>query len=159
MKEKIQIVLVIVILAAWCAFIPAESKKKTEKKIVMVKKDSDSAISKKQEKVECLMVRTTYYNPVASQCGSNPLVTADGSKVDLKKLKKGDLKWLAISRDLLRKYPLGSKVRITSEKYPNLSGIYSVHDIMGPRSKHSIDILRHVSHECFGTHLTRMEKV
>jgi 3D (Asp-Asp-Asp) domain-containing protein len=91
-------------------------------------------------------VRVTYYNPDPRQCFGDPLVTADGSKISLSKLKQGKLKWIAISRDLKRIYPLGSRVKVVSEKYPKISGTYEVHDVMGPRARSSIDILLHKSH-------------
>ena len=98
-------------------------------------------------------VRVTYYNPDPKQCYGNPLITADGSKISLSRLKSGELKWIAVSRDLKRIYPLGSRVHIVSEKFPKISGIYEVHDVMGPRAKSSIDILLHKSHgHLFSTH-------
>ena len=47
-------------------------------------------------------VTVTVYNPVMEQCDSTPLITADNSEIDLKKLKQGKLKWVAVSRDLLK---------------------------------------------------------
>ena len=91
-------------------------------------------------------VRVTYYNPDPKQCYGDPLVTADGSKISLTKLKQGKLKWIAISRDLKKIYPLGSRVKVVSEKFPKISGTYEVHDVMGPRARSSIDILLHESH-------------
>ena len=46
-------------------------------------------------------VNLTCYQPVRSQCNSDPLTTSDGSKINLKHLKHGAIKWCAISRDLL----------------------------------------------------------
>lgn len=43
-------------------------------------------------------VTLTTYNAVASQCDDSPLVTADGTKIDMKKLKKGTIKYCAVSR-------------------------------------------------------------
>lgn len=51
-------------------------------------------------------VTVTCYQPVKEQCDDNPLITADGSKIDLHKLKQGKIKWCAISRDLLWLFPM-----------------------------------------------------
>ena len=164
LKETIQIVFTILVLVAWCVFIPEPKKEVTEVNepgtIIEEVPDSTPVVSKKSKRVGYLTVRTTYYNPVEAQCDSDPLVTADGSNIDLRKLRKRNLKWLAISQDLLPEYPLGTKVKITSKKYPEISGVYVIHDVMNPRFRYSIDILSHIDHgHIFGTHLTRMEKV
>lgn len=90
-------------------------------------------------------VTITVYNPVIAQCDSTPLITADNSEINLAKLKQGKLKWVAVSRDLLKsgKVKYGSKVRIRCKKDPSLSGTYTVHDTMHPRWKKHIDILAH----------------
>lgn len=164
LKETIQIVFTILVLVAWCVFIPEPKKEVTvvnePETIIEEVPDSTPVVSKKSKRVGYLTVRTTYYNPVEAQCDSDPLVTADGSEINLRKLRKGNLKWLAISQDLLPEYPLGTKVKITSKKYPEISGIYVIHDVMNPRFRYSIDVLSHIDHgHIFGTHLTRMEKV
>ena len=163
-KETIQVTVMIVILVSWCVFIPEPEKKTAEtgesEIIVEIVPDSIPETPKKSKRVGYLTVRTTYYNPVESQCDSNPLVTADGSEIDLRRLRQGNLRWLAVSQDLLPEYPLGTKVKITSKKYPEISGVYVIHDVMNPRFRYSIDVLSHIDHgHIFGTHLTRMEKV
>jgi len=116
-------------------------------------------VEKKKERLGYIRVRTTYYNPVEAQCDSTPLITADGSRINKEKLRMKKIKWIAISPDLLVEYPLGTKVSITSKKYPEISGIYEIHDVMNPRFKYSIDILSHEDHgHIFGTHLCEMKK-
>lgn len=88
-------------------------------------------------------VTITTYNAVRSQCDSSPLITADGTKIDHRKLKSGEQKIVAISRDLLHYIPLGSVIDI--EGY----GKYKVRDTMNSRFKHSIDILQHSSKKNF----------
>ena len=88
------------------------------------------------------VVTATYYNSVESQCGSNPLITADGSKINLKKLKEGKLRWIAISRDLRENYKYGDIVIIESDDY-RLSGEWIVRDTMNSRFKMRIDFLTH----------------
>ena len=83
-------------------------------------------------------VTLTYYQPVKSQCDSQPLITADGSKINLHHLRKGKIKWCAISRDLLWLFPNKPK-RVFIEGF----GIYEVRDVMNKRYNHCIDILIH----------------
>ena len=88
-------------------------------------------------------VTITTYNAVMSQCDRSPLITADGTKIDHRKLKSGEQKIVAISRDLLYAIPLGSVIDI--EGY----GKYEVRDTMNSRFKHRIDILQHSSKKNF----------
>lgn len=96
-------------------------------------------------------VTVAVYNPVIEQCDSTPLITADNSEIDLKKLKEGKLKWVAVSRDLLEngvvKY--GGRVKLEC-KDPSLSGIYYVHDTMNPRWTKRVDILVHQDIRTYG---------
>lgn len=88
-------------------------------------------------------VTITTYNAVRSQCDRSPLITADGTKIDHRKVKSGEQKIVAISRDLLYAIPLGSIIDI--EGY----GRYEVKDTMNSRFKHRIDILQHSSKKNF----------
>ena len=71
-------------------------------------------------------VTLTYYQPVKGQCDSKPLITADGSKINLNHLKSGKIRWCAISRDLLYLFPKGKPKRIYIEGF----GTYQVRDIL-----------------------------
>ena len=84
-------------------------------------------------------VTLTCYQPVKSQCNNQPLVTADGSKINLHHLKRGNIKWCAISRDLLYLFPKNKPKRVSIEGF----GVYEVKDVMNKRHKHRIDILIH----------------
>lgn len=88
-------------------------------------------------------VTLTTYNAVASQCDDSPLITADGTKIDINKLKRGKIKYCAVSRDLLRYIPLGSVIHIEGHGY------YEVRDTMNKRFNHYIDILQHKSQKNF----------
>ena len=88
-------------------------------------------------------VTITTYNAVRSQCDRSPLITADGTKIDHRKVKSGEQRIVAISRDLLYAIPLGSIIEI--EGY----GRYEVRDTMNSRFNHSIDILQHSSKKNF----------
>ena len=127
-------------------FVWKDSGKWSEEELQQYSYCSDSEKEEREEKKqEWGKVCVTVYNPVMEQCDSTPLITADNSEIDLAELKKGNLKWVAVSRDLLKngvvKY--GDKVRINCKEDPTLSGIYTVHDTMHPRWKKHIDILAH----------------
>lgn len=86
-------------------------------------------------------VTLTCYQPVVSQCDDDPLITADGSFIDLDKLERGEIKWCAISRDLLWLFPKDKPKRVHIEGY----GIYEVRDVMNKKWEHRLDILLHPS--------------
>lgn len=98
-------------------------------------------VSNEYNTVASHTVKATYYNPVRSQC-INVDITADGSKIDMKKLRSGDIRWIAISRDLRVCYNFGDTVVVTSNN-PKLSGEWVVKDVMGKRHKMRIDFLSH----------------
>jgi len=87
------------------------------------------------------IVTATVYNPVVGQCDDTPLITADLSKIDLEKLNKGELRWIAVSRNLRKHYKYGSRVLLTFPDNPEMDGIYEVHDTMNIRYENYIDIL------------------
>ena len=89
-------------------------------------------------------VTATVYNPVSGQCDDSPLITADCSKIDLEQLRSGELKWVALSRDLLEYFNYGDKIYIHSKSDPSINGIYEVHDTMNIRYTNYIDILKPV---------------
>lgn len=84
-------------------------------------------------------VTLTCYQPVKEQCNSEPLVTSDGSRINLKHLENGKVKWCAISRDLLWLFPKNKPKKVWIEGY----GEFEVKDVMHKRHNHRIDILIH----------------
>ena len=78
------------------------------------------------------IITLTVYNPVESQCDDTPLVTANGTKIDLEKLKKGEIKYCAVSRDLLSEIPYDSIIYIEGH------GEYEVVDTINKRIKMGI---------------------
>ena len=98
-------------------------------------------------------VTITTYNAVRSQCDRSPLITADGTKIDHRKVKSGKQRIVAISRDLLYAIPLGSVIDI--EGY----GRYEVRDTMNSRFKHRIDILQHSSKKNFKKDMIKIKLV
>lgn len=88
------------------------------------------------------IVTGTVYNAVKSQCYGNPLVTADGSKIDKTKLENGEIKWIAVSQDLLKRgLKYGDKVEVRNINNPKYAGIFEIHDTMNSRFTSYIDFL------------------
>lgn len=113
-----------------------ESFMRKEKERKNMKKEK--IVTKKEEEEEEFIthVTLTVYNPVKEQCDSDPLITANGTKIDLQKLKKGEIKYCAVSRNLLWYLPYGSIIHIEG------FGEYLVVDTMHKRFNHHIDILQ-----------------
>ena len=91
----------------------------------------------------------TIYNAVEAQCDADPLVTADNSKISLTVLKTGSLRWVALSRDLLKRwggpYNYGDTIHVHhSDK--RIRGKWVVHDTMNARFKKRMDFLVDVTH-------------
>ena len=108
---------------------------------------SETVIAKKN-------ITLTFYNQVRSQCDKNPLITADGSKINLKKLQEGKLRWCAVSRDLLQIYNYGDQIWIESEN-PKIRGYWTVKDTMNSKKVSCIDLLLPVGHKTgFGKEYT-----
>ena len=85
-------------------------------------------------------VSGTVYNAVEAQCDGSPLRTADGSYIDKDKVNSGDMRWIAVSRDLLKVFNYGDKVEVegAGEKY---DGVWEIHDTMNSRFTNQIDFL------------------
>ena len=90
--------------------------------------------------------RLTVYNPLEDQTDSDPLITASNAKINLTKLKTGKIKWMAISRDMLKRW--GGKVKYGDSVYikvgdPAVDGYWIIQDTMNKRFKKSGDLLFH----------------
>lgn len=79
------------------------------------------------------LVTITIYYAVASQTDSTPLITASEYHIT-----QND-RILAVSRDLLKEFPYGTKVEVCCDCY--YEGIYTVEDTMNKRFTNTIDIL------------------
>ena len=99
------------------------------------------------------IITLTVYNPVESQCDDTPLVTANGTEIDLEKLKNGEIKYCAVSRDLLSEIPYDSIIYIEGH------GEYKVVDTMNKRFTNYVDILQDVSQKEFKKTNVRILKV
>jgi 3D (Asp-Asp-Asp) domain-containing protein len=94
--------------------------------------------SEETEIVKSDTVTATTYTADPRETDDEPLITASGFKVDSLNPKKHKI--IAVSRDLKKRYPFGSKVKIKGlgKKY---DGVYKVEDVMHSRWRKKIDIL------------------
>tara|TARA_B100000780_G_scaffold11375_1_gene7805 strand:- start:303 stop:671 length:369 start_codon:yes stop_codon:yes gene_type:complete len=81
-------------------------------------------------------VHATVYNAVPEQTNSDPGHTAFMFELDLNDPYKHKI--IAVSRDLLIKYPKGTKVCVSGTSY---DGVYVVMDKMNKRYTNRIDLL------------------
>lgn len=107
---------------------------------------NESKDSVTEIKGKVIYAKVTCYQPVKAQCGSNPLVTADGSRIHLGKLKRGEIKWCAVSRDISRMFPKGCKKKMI---HIEGHGIYEVKDATSARLTKTVDLLIHPTHKPF----------
>lgn len=85
--------------------------------------------------------KATYYQAVQGQCDDDPLTTASGYRINVRKVKSGETKIVAVSRDLLKQYPYGSTIYVHQPVH--LRGYYKVEDTMNKRFTNRIDFLVH----------------
>lgn len=112
----------------------SEIKKKPAGEIKKVQTDSFSP--------EIYTVSATVYFPEPDQTDRDPLITADGSRINPRNPRKH--RWIAVSRDMLVRwggtidYGDSLWVRGISDE---LDGLYIVRDTMNRRFRNRIDIL------------------
>jgi hypothetical protein len=95
----------------------------------------------------------TVYNPSSSQCDASPLVTASNHRINEKKLRKGAIRWMALSRDLLKRWggqiQYGDTINLHSGD-PSIDGFWVVHDTMNKRFRKRGDLLFDSEVRCTG---------
>jgi hypothetical protein len=88
----------------------------------------------------------TIYNPVENQCDDSPLITANNSRIDLDKLSRNEIRWMALSRNLLKRwngqFNYGDTVKLEAGD-PSIDGLWVVNDNMNKRFKDRGDLLFH----------------
>lgn len=88
----------------------------------------------------------TIYHPVAGQCDNSPLITANNSHIDLEKLRRNEIRWMALSRDLLKrwngKFNYGDTVHLEAGD-PAIDGLWVINDSMNKRFNNRGDLLFH----------------
>lgn len=112
-----------------------------EEEIMIEEITTNSCLQEQEEELEWHTVTATYYHPVHSQCNGNPLITASGKEIDIDKLEKGHIKWIAVSRDLLGIFNYGDTVYLRCEHDPSIDGEYVIEDTMHKRMRRKIDLL------------------
>ena len=93
---------------------------------------------------EIYEVHGTFYHADPAQCDADPFITADNSLIDTTSLKEGSLKWVALSRDLLKRW--GGPFNYGDTLYihhpdTNVVGCWIVHDAMNARFRRRVDFL------------------
>jgi hypothetical protein len=108
-----------------------------------------------------IIVTGTKYQPVAAQCDSNPLGTADGSVIDTVLLKQGKIRWCALSRDLLSRwggpFSYGDTI-VVSRGTDAANGKWVIHDTMNKRYTLRIDFLQFYDRPIYGRHYNLLIK-
>src|SRR6185503_11009733 len=103
--------------------------------------------TKKQEPPRTYILQTlTIYNPVANQCDKSPLITASNARIDIDKLLRQQIRWMALSRNMLKRWKgdfcYGDTVMLTAGD-PSIDGLWVIHDNMNKRFKDRGDLLFH----------------
>jgi hypothetical protein len=88
----------------------------------------------------------TIYNPTEGQCDSSPLITASNAHIDIEKLRRQEIRWMALSRNLLKKwngkFHYGDTVMLKAGD-PAIDGLWVINDNMNKRFKDRGDLLFH----------------
>jgi hypothetical protein len=88
----------------------------------------------------------TIYHPVEGQCDDSPLITASNARIDLEKLRQSEIRWMALSRNLLKKWKgefnYGDTVMLKSGD-PDIDGLWVINDNMNKRFRDRGDLLFH----------------
>lgn len=95
----------------------------------------------------------TIYNPVERQCDDSPLITANNSRIDLDKLHRNEIRWMALSRNLLKRwngaFNYGDTVVVHAGD-PSIDGLWVINDSMNKRFKDRGDLLFHPDNRSTG---------
>lgn len=105
------------------------------------------------------MDRASSYYPSYAQCArrdslgnidssSNIYTTADGSYIDMEKLRKKEISWCALPKSMLtdfggEPYSLGDTIPIRCKSKPHVNGDWVVHDVVSGKWGKTIDFLIH----------------
>lgn len=93
---------------------------------------------------EFLLETLTVYHPVIGQCDNDPLLTASNKRIDTLKLRSGELRWIALSRDMLRGWggslQYGDTVHLSSGDH-TIDGTWVIQDTMNKRYQRFGDLL------------------
>jgi hypothetical protein len=91
-----------------------------------------------------LLDALTVYHPTKRQCDKTPLVTASNSKINVDELRNQNIRWMALSRDLLKRwngaFQYGDTVLVTTGDH-QIDGFWIIKDTMNKRYKNRGDLL------------------
>ncbi len=106
-----------------------------------------------------LMDRASTYYPSYEQCAkrdslgnidssSNIYTTADGSFIDMEKLRKKELRWCALPKSMLKEFggepfSFGDSIPFYCESKPHINGKWVVHDVVSGKWGKTVDFLVH----------------
>ena len=97
-----------------------------------------------KEETSFILETLTIYNPTTSQCDRTPLVTASNAKIDTDKLYKQELRWIALSRNLLKRWNgafcYGDTVLVSAGDEA-IDGLWIIQDNLNKRYKDRGDLL------------------
>jgi hypothetical protein len=86
----------------------------------------------------------TIYNPSSKQCDADPLVTASNQRINLAELQTGAIRWMALSRDMLKRWGgqlhYGDTIDLRAGD-ESIDGIWIIQDTMNKRFKKRGDLL------------------
>lgn len=106
----------------------------------------------------------TIYHANQRENDSTYLITASGKLIDTNKLNNNQLRYVALSRDLLKIFKLGGlykygdKINVIS-KYKEINGIWVVVDCTSKRMKNKIDFLVPSTVNNIKYHNIKIEKI
>ncbi|WP_276367571.1 hypothetical protein [Chryseolinea sp. H1M3-3] len=95
----------------------------------------------------------TVYNPTEDQCDADPFITASNKKINLDKLHRGSIRWMAISRNMLNRWGGQLQYGDTVELHAGddaIDGVWIIQDTMNKRYKNRGDLLFHSRLKSFG---------
>jgi hypothetical protein len=111
-----------------------------------VKEDVFPAVELEARAKYFVLETLTIYHPVAGQCDATPLITASNARIDIEKLRRQEIRWMALSRNLLKKwngeFHYGDTVMLSAGD-PEIDGLWVINDNMNKRFKDRGDLLFH----------------
>jgi hypothetical protein len=90
----------------------------------------------------------TVYNPVLKQCDRDPLITASNKKINLDGLRSGEIRWMAVARNMLKRW--GGQLNYGDTLYlqsgdTSIDGAWVIQDTMNKKFTNRGDLLFDVS--------------
>lgn len=97
-----------------------------------------------KESTHVVLDALTVYHPTKGQCDKTPLITASNSKINVTDLKNQNIRWMALSRDLLKRWKgefhYGDTVLVSAGDL-QIDGLWVIKDTMNRRFKKRGDLL------------------